>query len=145
MVNEELIFNFISPILGYEELTSFTMIDNNPESPFKWLQSIEVADVAFPITIPGYFGLDYQFPLAEEDAKKLEIVNAFDVLTLNIVNIPNGRPQDGTINLAGPLVINVETKKAMQLVLTDVNFSARHRLFNDPIVAPAPQKQEEVV
>lgn len=130
-VDESLIFNFIEPILGYEHLKKFVLVDHMPDSPFKWLQSVEDSNTAFPVTVPGYFNLDYQFIITEEDAKRLDLVSADALLTLNIVCIPQGNPEAATINLVGPLLINVENKKSMQLVLLDSNFSVKHRLFKD--------------
>lgn len=130
-INSELIFSFIKPVLGYEHLSKYVLVDHTPGSPFKWLQSVEDKDIAFPVTVPGYFGMDYQFTIPQEDANNLEITNANDVLTLNIVNIPAGEPQNATINLIGPLVVNMENKKAMQLVLASSNYAVKHKLFAD--------------
>lgn len=130
-VNEDLIFNFIEPLLGYEELKKFAIIDHQPESPFKWLQSIENMDVALPVTIPAYFGIDYKFYLPEEKAKKLCIKDSESILTLNIVNIPHGNPKSTTVNLAGPVVINIENKNAIQLVLVNPDYSVKHKLFEE--------------
>ena len=128
-VDESSIFIFIEPILGYEHLSKFFIVDHMPESPFKWLQSIENGNVAFPITAPGNFGLDYQFIIPEDEAKKLNITKAENILSLNVVCIPQGAPQFATINLLGPIIINTVNKKAMQLVLANSNFSAKHKLF----------------
>jgi flagellar assembly factor FliW len=128
-INENLIFDFIAPIIGYEHLDKFVLVDHMPESPFKWLQALNDASVAFPVTCAGFFGLDYEFMLHEEDASRLELVNPENLLTLNIVCIPTGHPENATINLLGPLVINMDNKKAMQVVLISSNFSANHKLF----------------
>jgi len=137
-IDENLIFDFIDPILGYEHLPKFFLVDYSSESPFKWLQAIDDPEIAFPVTFAGYFGLDYQFVIPEEDAKRLELKSAEELLTLNIVSIPPGEPQKATINLLGPLVINIYTKKAMQLVLVNTNYSVKHSLFaNNKIATPA--------
>lgn len=141
-VDENLMFNFVSPILGYEALSQFVLVDHMPESPFKWLQSVEDMKIAFPITVPGYFGLDYQFVIEEEDAKKLELTSAENLLTFNIVCIPPGSPQLSTINLAGPIIINTLTQKAMQIVLVDDKFSVKTRLFPSQPVTPAEATQQ---
>ena len=130
-VDENSTFTFIEPILGYEHLSKFFIVDHMPESPFKWLQSIEDGKVAFPITAPGNFGLDYQFVIPESETKKLGITSAENVLTVNIVCIPQGAPETATINLLGPIIFNLINKKAIQLVLTETNFSAKHRLFSN--------------
>lgn len=132
-VDENLIFNFIEPILGYENLSKFVLIDYTPDSPFKWLQAVEDPNVAFPITFPSYFGLDYQFVIPEEETNQLGLSGIEDLLSVNIVCIPPGRPQAATINLLGPLVINVVNKKAMQLVLINTNYTIKHKLFADTV------------
>jgi flagellar assembly factor FliW len=130
-INEDIIFNFVEPILGYEHLTRFVLVDNIPESPFKWLQSVEDGNIAFPVTVPGYFGLDYQFVIPDNEAKKLDLTNANNLLSLNIACIPQGKPEEASINLLGPVIINLENRKAMQLVLVNENLSVRHKLFAD--------------
>jgi len=141
-ISEDLIFNFIEPLLCYESLKKFALIDHMPDSPFKWLQSLEDENIALPITIPAFFGIDYQFVLPEEEAKRLAATNAENLLILNIVCIPNGRPQDATVNLLGPVVINMENKNALQLVLLNTDYQVKHRLF--PKTAQNEQNREKV-
>lgn len=142
-VDDDLIFNFIEPILGYEHLSKFILLDHTPDSPFKWLQSAEDPNVAFPITFPAFFGIDYQFVLPEEKAKKLELTNAENLLSFNIACVPQGNPQNATVNLVGPIVVNMVNKKSMQIVLTNVSFSTKHKLFNQPL--PKQEKPENVL
>jgi len=142
-VDEELIFNFIEPILGYEQLTKFILLDHTPDSPFKWLQSAEDPNVAFPVTFPAFFGIDYQFVISEEKAKKLALTNAEDLLSFNITCVPQGNPQNATVNLVGPIVVNMVNKNSMQLVLTNVSFSTKHKLFNQ--LALKVEKPENVL
>ena len=133
-VDDGLVFNFIEPILGYDHLQQFVLIDNAPESPFKWLQSVEDPNIAFPITFPAYFGINYQFVVPEEKTKKLEVTSSENVLSFNIACIPQGKVEDSTVNLVGPIVINVENKNGMQIVLTDTKYSVKHRLFDKDVV-----------
>jgi flagellar assembly factor FliW len=130
-VDDSLVFNFLDPILGYEHIKRYVLIDYNPDSPFKWLQAVEDSAVSFPVTIPALFGIDYTFVVPEEQAKLLELVSIEDVLTLNIVNIPSGLPEQATVNLLGPIVINVNNKNAIQMILQDDKYSVRYKLFQD--------------
>jgi len=130
-INEDIIFNFVEPILGYEHLSKFILVDNVIESPFKWLQSVEDGSIAFPVTVPGYFGFDYQFVIPDDEAKKLDLTGPNELLSLNIAYIPPGKPEEASINLLGPVIINLTNRKAMQLVLVNDNLSVRHKLFPD--------------
>lgn len=129
-VDENLVFNFIEPILGYEKLSKFVLLDHTPDSPFKWLQSTEDPDIAFPVTFPAYFDIKYEFVIPEEKAKKLELTNAENLLSFNITCVPQGNPQNATVNLIGPIVINIDNKMGMQLVLSNTNYSIKHYLFS---------------
>ena len=141
-INDEMIFDFIEPILGYDNLTKFALIDNQSESPFKWLQSMENGDLAFPITFPAYFGIDYKFVIPEEKSKKLELKDAENLITFNIACIPQGNVENTTVNLIGPIVINSENKKGMQLVLADTKYTVKHKLFDEKVLEKEKQKEE---
>ncbi len=130
-IDKKVIFNFISPILGFDDLTQYALIDYKPDSPFKWLQSIEQEDLAFPITLCSYFQIDYSFDIPDKEAKELEIENPDDVLVFNIANIPSSDPNSATINMLAPIVVNLRNNKAMQIVLKNTNFEVRHKLFKD--------------
>lgn len=130
-VDDSLVFNFLDPILGYEHIKSYVLIDYNPDSPFKWLQAVDDSSISFPVTIPALFGIDYTFVVPEIQAKLLELSNIEDVLTLNIVNIPTGHPEQSTVNLLGPIVININNKNAIQMILQDDKYSVRYKLFKD--------------
>lgn len=130
-VDDSLVFNFLEPILGYEHISKYVLIDYNPDSPFKWLQAVEESNVSFPVTIPALFGIDYTFVVPEEQAKLLDLKSIEDVLTLNIVNIPSGHPEQSTVNLLGPIIININNKNAIQMILQDDRYSVRQKLFQD--------------
>ncbi len=128
-IDKNVIFNFVGPIIGFEDLKEFALIDYKPDSPFKWLQSIEEMDLAFPVTLCSFFGIDYKFDIPDDEAQKLGIENVDDVFVCNIANIPASNPHDATINMLAPLVMNISNKKAMQIILKNTNFEVRYKLF----------------
>ena len=101
-VDKDLIFEFVAPIIGFNDLKKYTIIDYKPESPFKWLQSLEDMSLAFPVTLCSFFGIDYQFDIPDEEADLLGIESADDVFVCNIANIPASNPKDVTINMLAP-------------------------------------------
>lgn len=130
-VNKDSIFDFVTPIIGFKDLKKYAIIDYKPDSPFKWLQSMEDMELAFPVTLCSFFGIDYQFDIPDEEAKTLGIESADDIFVCNIANIPSSNPQAATINMLAPIVVNIVNKKAMQIILKNTDFEVRHRLFND--------------
>ncbi len=129
-VDKNNIFEFVLPIIGFSDLTKYTIVDYKPDSPFKWLQSMEDMELAFPVTLCSFFGIDYKFDIPDEEAEKLKIENADDVFVCNIANIPSSNPQGATINMLAPIVINLQNKKAMQIILKNTEFEVRHKLFD---------------
>ena len=130
-VSKDAIFTFVSPIIGFNDLKQYTIVDYKPDSPFKWLQSVEDMDLAFPVTLCSFFGIDYQFDIPDEEAQRLEITSGDDVFVCNIANIPSSNPQGATINMLAPIVVNIVNKKAMQIVLKNTEFEVRHKLFDE--------------
>ena len=128
-IDKNAIFDFVSPIIGFKNLKQYTIIDYKPDSPFKWLQSTEDMNLAFPITLCSFFGINYQFDIPDEEAQLLEIESADDVFVCNIANIPSSNPQGATINMLAPIIINLKNKKAMQIILKNTDFEVRHKLF----------------
>ncbi|MCS6267169.1 MAG: flagellar assembly protein FliW [Vampirovibrio sp.] len=138
------IVDFASPILGFEGLKQFAILDHDEDSPFKWLQSIEDADLAFVITNPTIFGIAYEFVIPEDAVSLLGIEKAEDTLVFTLVTIPDNDPVKMTANLLGPLVVNQHTRKAMQVILNDnKQYSTKVRLLNDEALDPT--EETEVV
>ncbi len=137
-VDEKLIVSFSEPILGFENENRFIILDHSEDSPFKWFQSVDSPGLAFVITNPKLFGIDYEFSLSEEVAKKLSLTSADDALVVTIVNIPQNNPGLMTANLLGPIIINEKNKMAVQHVLSESKFDTKTRLIPDDTLASQP-------
>jgi flagellar assembly factor FliW len=126
------IVEFASPILGFEGLKQFAILDHEEDSPFKWLQAVEDSDLAFVITNPTIFGIAYEFVIPEDAVSLLGIKKAEDTLVFTLVTIPDNDPVKMTANLLGPLVVNQYTRQAMQIILNDTQaYGTKVRLLND--------------
>lgn len=130
-VNENLIFNFVSPIIGYNELKKYALIEHDENSCFKWLQSMENPEVAFPVTSAGYFNIEYNFEIQDEEAAIIDLKSVEDLIVLNIASIPNNNPKGTTINLRAPIITNISNLKSMQIILSDETLNIRHPIFKD--------------
>ena len=129
-IEEHSILNFVEPIFGYENYSKYTIIEHNGNDMFQWLQCIENPELAFPISIPGYFNIkDYIFEIDDTTAEKIEAQDANNLMIYNIVTIPVNNPKSATINLLGPIIINTQNNKALQYVVTNSSYSSRYPLF----------------
>lgn len=133
-VNEDLCFDMVLPILGYENEDKYVLIEHKENSSFRWLQSIKTPDLAFAVTIAGCFGIDYTFELPDEPQQALGIVSADEILALNIVVIPHENPKAATINLVAPLIFNMTNRKGGQVILNNPKFKVDHPLLQKEAV-----------
>jgi len=132
-VEESSFFEFVSPILGYDNERKFILIEHNENSKFKWLQSVQTPSLAFAVTVAGLFGIDYSFELPDVTQEELALETAEDILALNIVVIPHSNPRSSTINLLAPIIVNLKTKKASQVILVNSNFEVDYPLFEKEV------------
>ena len=134
VIDDNLIFDFVQPIIGYNKLSKYVLIEHKENSAFKWLQSIEDPALAFPVTSPAFFNIDYQFEIPTEKAEKIDLHSVESLISLNIVTIPSQNPKKSTINLLAPIIINAANKQGMQIILSNSNYPVRCPLFKDEAV-----------
>ena len=130
LIKKENIITFKDGLLGFEDLREFVILSIEEWRPFEWLVSVENPDVTFPIVNPTPFFNDYH-PLKQiedvsaigaKDKKGLEV---FCTVTLGI------NPENATVNLKGPILINTQNKSGKQYVLEGV-FSLNHPFVKTP-------------
>jgi len=127
-IEKENIITFEQGLLGFEELKQFAIIDVEECLPFEWLVSVEDPIVAFPILNPTLFFSDYKPSLPKDDLALLDIKKEKDVETFCIVTLGK-KPEDVTLNLKGPILINMKNKMGKQVVLAEDYYSLNQLLI----------------
>ena len=128
-IEEDRIFNFVMPIIGFDMLHKFIILDPNKETLFKWLQSIEDPSLAFPIISVSALELEYAIDLPDNIVEKLDITNVESLLVMNITSIPQDNPNGTTINLLAPLIFNLDNQSAAQVVLSGSGYDISYPMF----------------
>ena len=128
-VEEQRVFDFVMPIIGFNELRKFVIVDIKKDTFFKWLQSVEDPALAFPIVSAFGFEFDYSIDLPDNVVEKLKINNIESVLVMNIASIPQNDPHGTTINLLAPLGINVDEQMAGQIILSGSGYDISFPMF----------------
>ena len=127
---EDVIVSFPTGLIGFAELRSFILFEPSESYPLKFLQSIERPEISFTCIDVGAIKMDYQFDLSEEEAEALSLEKPENAMVLALVVIPKD-PRQMTANLAGPLVINTQTKKGRQVVLSIEKYPLKHPIIAD--------------
>ena len=130
-IEEKRIFNFVMPIIGFDMLHKFIILDPNKDTLFKWLQSVEDPALAFPIISVSALNLDYTIDLPDNIVDALKITNVESLLVMNITSIPQDNPKGTTINLLAPLIFNLDNQGAAQVVLSGSGYDISYPMFKE--------------
>ena len=130
-IDEDRIFNFAMPIIGFDMLHKFIILDPNKETLFKWLQSVEDPTLAFPVISVSALDLDYTIDLPDNVVEVLNITNVESLLVMNITSIPQDNPKGTTINLLAPLIFNLDNQTAAQVVLSGSGYDISYPIFKE--------------
>lgn len=128
---EEDTLTFQDGLLGFPDQRHFLILNHREKSPFRWLQSIEDPNTAFLMLDPAHFHPDYAPELPDGIAEELELGPETPRIVYTFISIPQGRPQDMTANLSGPIIINAERKTGRQVVLEDPQWTPKHRILKE--------------
>lgn len=123
------VVTFAGGLVGFPDFESFVLIQHDEDSQFRWMQSTDVGSVAFLVVDPARYVEDYELELADSVAEALALDEGTPRLVYTIVSIPPGKPEEMTINLAGPIIINMESGRAKQVVMDDEQYAIKHRVF----------------
>ena len=107
-IDENKVIKFDDGIPGLEDLTKFLYItDEDENSPFSWLQSIENVKVVFTLINIFKFLPEYNPEVEVENLTKLGDCREENLAIYCIANIPKDI-ENMTVNLKAPIIINLE-------------------------------------
>ena len=130
-VPEEKVITTPHGLLGFPDMRRFCMLQQKKTFPFVWYQSLDDPAVAFVMIDPWLFKPDYQ-PDLELAIQAMGWDGDADQAPLEcyvIVTIPRGAPDKMTANLMGPVVLNPNTREALQIVLSNESYSFKYPLL----------------
>lgn len=128
MEQEDTTIQFPAGLIGYPDLKAYRLFEPQDSYPLKFLQSVDREDVSFTCIDVQAIKPDYVVPLGEDDAAGLAIREPADALVLALLVIPED-PRRMTANLAGPVVVNIRTLQARQIVLNIDQFPLAYPVF----------------
>ena len=129
-VSDEEIIEIPAGILGFPDYKKFCLVDPADDTLILWLQSLENPEIAFAVLEPKVFRTDYAVRLSAAELRELKLVSVTQAAVLSILTIPTDVTQM-TANLKAPVVINLETRLAKQVVLQENEYSIKHLMFKE--------------
>jgi flagellar assembly factor FliW len=127
-VDPHAIIHFETGLAGFPDCSRFVVMDHDRDTPLKWLQSVDRPEIAFVIVEPDQVLPSYSVDVPEPVMKKIgwtHEVRPQDVAVFLILNCEEGQL---TANLRAPVVVNVQNRRAFQLILDSPEIPLRHPL-----------------
>lgn len=121
---EEDLFIFSEGLFGFSGCKRF-LLESKEDSLFYFLHSVDDAKVSFVLMEPKIAVPDYVTDIYTEDLQDLG-VNLQEYLILTLAK----NPEDVTVNLLGPVFINVVEKLGKQVISCSQGYTTRHKLFS---------------
>ena len=128
---------FVRPLPGFGDLRRFVLVDLEPpgdpaaggaEAVLFELRSLEDPAVRFLVAAPAAFFPDYEFELDETECSALGLSSESDALVLVLLTVGHDSEDEAaptTANLLAPVVVNVTTRAAAQVILAGTDWPVR--------------------
>ena len=116
------LLHFPAGMIGLPTLHDFLVMPNKKEGPLFWIQSIDDPDIAFVLTDPSNFFLDYKVTpdFSERVSLKIEDDECFNLV---VVTVPPD--QKITLNLAAPILFSPKSNRAIQVILESTEYQSK--------------------
>ncbi len=119
-------YGFDSGIYGFPEAKTFALLPAENEGLF-WLQSLEHRNLTYLVVDPFRFVPDYVVDVDASELSELGPADADDLFIVCIVTLPRSSDAPATVNLQGPIALDVVRKRGKQVV-TDAPHGVRYPL-----------------
>jgi flagellar assembly factor FliW len=131
LIEEDRVIHFPEGLLGFPDQKAFIIEQHKPGSPFYWLQSVALPYLAFVIINPFLGEKDYLRELPPSDQGYFNGIEDGRTLALALVTIKPESVPPLTMNLVGPVIIDLENRTGRQVVLSTTQYTCKH-----PLVLP---------
>lgn len=115
---------FEDGIPGFPDARRFVVAELVDEGVFQLLQCVDDPALSMVVAVPWLFFPDYALELTDVDQLGLELESQEDAVVFCTVTL-DGEKKTAHMNLLGPFVVNVRTRRGRQIVLTDQDYPLR--------------------
>jgi flagellar assembly factor FliW len=114
-------------IPGFASLRRFLALSLAEQPNFVWLQSLDDASVALPTTDPWQIFPSYDPRLPGYASAALDLQQPDDFTILCVVVVTKDA-KEMTVNLMAPIIVNLKTRRARQVMLENSGYSVREAM-----------------
>ena len=119
-------------LIGLDDKREYVLIPVRENSPFLLLQCVTDPGLGLLVADPFPFLSDYDIKLEQAEKKILRVENIRQIAVLVTVTIPRNRPEETTLNLSGPIILNSKARIGLQVPQTNAKYPTHFRLVDVP-------------
>lgn len=130
-ITDDKIITFPGGIIGFPDLKRFTLLhdeERGVSAGIRWLQSLEEPGFAMTVMDPLMVKEDYNPEIDDELLTGIGEITPDNLLVLVTVKVPTDLTQM-SVNLQGPIVINVDERKACQIIVDTDTYPVRFPIY----------------
>lgn len=131
-ISDDKIITFEKGIIGFPDMKRFTLLhdeEKGTSAGIRFLQSIDEPGFAMPVMDPLVVKSDYDPEVDDELLKGMGSLTDENILVLVTVTVPSDLTKM-SVNLQGPLVINVDERKACQLIVEGDAYPVKFPIYD---------------
>ena len=130
-IDDEKIIHFPGGIIGFPDLQDFALIHDEEKGTdtIQWMQSLQEPTFAMPVMDPLIVRPDYNPEVDDELLKPIGELQPEEVLVMVTVTVPSDLTKM-SVNLKGPIIINVVEKKACQIIIDGEGYAVKFPIYD---------------
>lgn len=131
-VADDKLITFDNGIIGFPDLKHFTLLhdeERGTNAGIRFLQSVEEPGFAMPVMDPLVVKPDYDPQVEDELLAGLGNLTEDNILVLVTVTVPSDLTRM-SVNLQGPVIINVNERKACQLIVDNEEYPVKFPIYD---------------
>jgi flagellar assembly factor FliW len=127
-IPDDKIIDFREGLPGFPQIRKFAVLDFENVKPFQYLQALGDPPIALLIINPFLIDPSYEFQLSAVDMEEIQSTQPGSTAVYTVATIPDN-PEEATVNLMAPIIINENVRVGKQVILLDTKYAVRHPLF----------------
>ena len=131
-VQEDRIITFEKGIIGFADLKHFVLLhdeEKENKNGIRFLQSLDEPGFAMPVIDPLVIKEDYNPEVEDELLKCVGNLTPENLLVLVTLTVPSDLTKM-TANLQGPFIINVDERRACQIILESGSYPVKYPVYD---------------
>lgn len=131
-ITDDKIITFENGIIGFPELKHFTLLHDDEagtDAGIRFLQSMEEPGFAMPVMDPLIVKQDYDPVVEDELLAGIGELNENNLLVMVTVTVPSDLTKM-SVNLQGPIIINVGKRLAVQLIVENKDYPVKYPIYD---------------